>query len=117
MLRHELKRFWTRVVWAWQGWLACWHEEKSLRQWTVVHLISCALAIVLDIDPSERALIFALGFLVLAAELMNTAIERAVDRISSDVHPLAKQAKDMASAAVALSAIAGGIAWVIILIG
>ena len=48
---------------------------------------------------------------------MNTAIERVVDDISDDKRDLAKQAKDTASAAVALSAIAVGSAWIFIILG
>ncbi len=59
----------------------------------------------------------ALGILVLAAELMNTAIERTVDYISTAEHDLARRAKDLASATVAVTAIAAGAAWLAILIG
>lgn len=62
----------------------------------------------------ERALILALGVLVLAAEAFNTAIERAIDYISEDQHPLAGQAKDAGSAGVFLTSIAAGLAWVVI---
>ena len=50
-------------------------------------------------------------------ECMNTAIERVVDDISKDKRDLAKQAKDTASAAVALSAIGVGSAWIVIVVG
>lgn len=71
----------------------------------------------MPLDTAERALILALGVLVLAAELINTAVEAAVDHISTDIHPLAKRAKDAASAGVAVAAIAAGVAWLVILIG
>ena len=88
-----------------------------MRQWSVVNLISAALAFALDLTPGERALILALGVLVLAAELTNTAIEEVVDYISTEKNPHAKKAKDCGSALVALTAIAGGVAWLVILIG
>ena len=53
----------------------------------------------------------------LAAELMNTGLEEAIDYISKADDPRAKKAKDCGSAAVALTALAGGVAWVVILIG
>ena len=62
-------------------------------------------------------LIVALGVLILAAELMNTAIEETVDYISTDHDPRAGRAKDAGSAAVAVTAIAGGLAWLVILLG
>ena len=55
--------------------------------------------------------------MIIAMECMNTAIERVVDDISEDKRDLAKQAKDTASAAVALSAVAVGSAWIVIILG
>lgn len=117
MLTSELRRFGNTVVWSLAGWRAAWASEKTLRQWTVVNVLSAALAFVLDLTAPERALILALGLLVLAAELLNTAIEEAVNYISTDQHPLAKKAKDCGSAGVALAALAGGVAWVVVLVG
>lgn len=85
--------------------------------WTWINVVSAGFVFVLDLSTIERALILSLGILILAAELMNTGIERAIDYISLDEHPLAQQAKDAASAGVAMSAIAAGVAWLVILIG
>ncbi len=113
----ELRRFANTCIWSLQGWVAAWSSEKSLRQWSVVNVLSAALALSFDLTTPERALILALGLLILAAELMNTAIEEVVDHILPDPHPRAKKAKDCGSAAVALTAIAGGVAWLVILLG
>ena len=115
-LASELKRFGNTVLWSWQGWTAAWASEKSLRQWTIVNLLSAALAFTLPLSPGERALILALGLLVLMAELVNTAIEEVVDTIFPGLDPRAKKAKDCGSAAVALAALAGGIAWAVVLV-
>ncbi len=117
ILRAELRRFWNTVVWSWEGWRAAWASEKTLRQWTLVNIASAGLAFWLDLTAAERALLLALGLLVLAAELLNTAIEETVNYISEERHPLAKKAKDCGSAGVALAALAGGVAWAVILIG
>lgn len=106
-----------RTRWSWQGLSATWREEYSFRAWGWANLVSGALAFLLPLDSAEKALILALGILVLVAELFNTAIERAVDHTSTDHHLLAGQAKDAASAAVALTAVAAGVAWVVILFG
>lgn len=116
-LRAELRRFANTVIWSWQGWAAAWSSEKTLRQWTIVNVLSAALAFWLDLTAGERALILALGLLILAAELMNTAVEEVVDYLSTKIDPRAKKAKDCGSAAVALTALAGGVAWAVILIG
>jgi diacylglycerol kinase (ATP) len=116
-LRAEARRFANTVIWSWDGWRAAWATEKTLRQWTLANGLSAALAFSLDLSPAERALILALGLLVLAAELINTAIEEVVDHISPGLDPRAKKAKDCGSACVALAAIAAGVAWVVVLLG
>ncbi len=116
-VKREWGRFRLRVIWSWSGWLECWRNEKSLHQWVWANVVSAGFAFGLPLEPVERALILALGLLVLAAELMNTAVERAVDYISTDQHDMARKAKDLASAAVAMSAIAAGAAWLILLLG
>lgn len=116
MLKREWERFSNRVIWSWAGWLDCWRNEPSLHQWIWANVVSVTAVLLIDVDMLARALIIALGLLILAAELMNTAVERAVDYISTEQHPLAGQAKDAASAAVAMTAIAAGAAWVVILV-
>jgi diacylglycerol kinase (ATP) len=54
---------------------------------------------------------------VVASELINTAIERTVDLVTQEHHDLAREAKDTGSAFVALTAIACGVAWAVILLG
>jgi diacylglycerol kinase (ATP) len=117
ILRAELRRFGNTATWSWQGWAAAWASEKSLRQWTVVNILSATLAFYLDLSPAERGLILALGILVLAAELINTALEEVVDLVTTERNPRAGKAKDCGSAMVALTAIAGGVAWLVVLIG
>lgn len=115
-IRGELRRFGNTCIWSLQGWTAAWASEKSLRQWTIVNILSALLAFWLGLTGAELALILALGVLVLAAELINTCIETIVDHISPDEHPFAKKAKDCGSATVAVTAIAGGVAWLVILL-
>ena len=111
------RRLKLRCIWSWAGVVATWRTEHSFRSWVWANLASAVFAFALPLTPAERALILALGLLVLAAELFNTAIEDAVDYISTEDHPLAKRAKDAGSAGVAVAAIAAGVAWLVILIG
>ncbi|WP_299191971.1 diacylglycerol kinase [uncultured Litoreibacter sp.] len=113
----EWARFVNRCIWSWQGVAEIWRTEASFRTWVLINLISAIFAVMVDLTGAERALILSLGVLILAMELMNSAIERAIDYISEDIHPLAKAAKDAGSAAVAVTAVGGGIAWLVILIG
>jgi diacylglycerol kinase (ATP) len=113
----EARRLANTVIWSWEGFRAAWATEKTLRQWTLANVLSAVLAFSLDLTPGERALILALGLLVLAAELINTAIEEVVDLVSLERHPRAKKAKDCGSACVAFAALAAGVAWVVVLVG
>jgi len=110
-LAAEARRIANTFVWSWYGWRAAWATQKTLRQWTLVNLASATLALALPLTPGERALILALGILVLMAELINTAIETTIDYISDARDPRAAMAKECGSAGVALAAIAAGVAW------
>lgn len=116
-IRYFLHRLWLRTVWSWAGTRATWASEHSFRTWVWANAISALAAFLLPLSTAERALILALGILILAAELLNTAIEETVDYISQQEHPSAKRAKDAGSAGVAVTALAAGLAWVVILAG
>lgn len=117
MIGAEARRLANTVIWSWDGWRAAWATEKTLRQWTLANVLSAALAFSLDLAAAERGLILALGLLILAAELINTGLEEVVDHLSPGEDPRAKKAKDCGSACVALTAIAAGVAWVVVLAG
>jgi diacylglycerol kinase (ATP) len=116
-VRGEAGRFWNTCCWSLAGWRAAWATEKTLRQWTLANLVSATLTFVVPVSRGEQALILALGLLVLAAELINTAIEEVVDMVQPLPDPRAKKAKDCGSAGVGLAAIAAGLAWAVILLG
>ena len=105
-----------RIIWSWAGLKDAWVEQYSFRSWVWVNVVSVALALWLPLTMSERALILSLGILLLAAEAINTAIEYTVDYISTEQHPLAGRAKDAGSAGVFLTSIAGGVAWIVVLL-
>jgi diacylglycerol kinase (ATP) len=116
-LRGETRRIANTIVWSVAGWRAAWASEKSLRQWTLFNLVSAGLALALPLSPAERAAIIGLGLVVLAAELLNTAIEEIMDHVTPHEHPQARKAKDCGSAAVALAVIATLAAWAVVLWG
>tara|TARA_Y100000766_G_scaffold178917_1_gene153601 strand:+ start:2455 stop:2826 length:372 start_codon:yes stop_codon:yes gene_type:complete len=110
----EIVKIKNRTVWSWYGFYHVAKTEGSLWQWIIANIISGSLTFVLPITYTQQALILAGGILILAAECINTAIERVVDDISTQERPAAKQAKDAGSAAVAITAIATGVAWLVI---
>ncbi|WP_367147006.1 diacylglycerol kinase [Marivivens sp.] len=110
-----IMRIRQRAIWSWQGWVHVWKTEQSLMQWIWANAISIPLAVILPLTAGETALIIMGGVFVLAMECINTAIERVVDDISTQRRDRAGQAKDAGSAAVAVSAVGVGMAWLVIL--
>lgn len=90
-------------------------EESSFRQELVLAAILLPLAFLLPVSPIERVLLIGSVLVVLMVELINSAIEAAVDRISYELHDLSKRAKDFGSAAVMLALILCVTTWAIVL--
>jgi diacylglycerol kinase (ATP) len=85
-----------------------------------IELLACAvmapLALMLSSNGLERAVLVGSLILVLVVECLNSGIEAAIDRISSDIHPLSKAAKDVGSAAVLLCIINACVIWFFIIL-
>ena len=109
----ELIKIRNRAVWSWNGFRHVAKTEGSLWQWIIANIISASLTFFLPITLTQQAMILAGGILILAAECLNTAIERVVDDISNKKRPAAEHAKDAGSAAVAVTAIATGVVWLV----
>ena len=115
LILRELIKIKNRTVWSWYGFHHVAKTEGSLWQWIIANIISGSLTFFLPITFTQQAIILAGGILILAAECINTAIERIVDDISIKQRPAAKHAKDAGSAAVAITAIATGVVWLVII--
>ena len=113
VILRELIKIRNRAVWSWNGFRHVAKTEGSLWQWIIANIISGSLTFFLPITYTQQALILAGGILILAAECLNTAIERIVDDISNKKRPAAEHAKDAGSAAVAVTAIATGVVWLV----
>ena len=109
----ELVKIRNRAIWSWNGFRHVAKTEGSLWQWIIANIISASLTFFVPMTFTQQAMILAGGILILAAECLNTAIERIVDDISAEQRPAAKQAKDAGSAAVAITAIATGVIWLV----
>ncbi len=88
--------------------------EAAFQQELVVVLVLSPVALSLPLAGLERALLILSMLFVLLVELLNSAIEATVDRISAERHPLAGQAKDLGSAAVFVALLMSAIAWLVI---
>lgn len=99
------------------GLKAALRHEDAFRQLSILALILIPMAFVVHATPLARALLVASSLATLIIELLNSAIEAAVDHTSLERHPLAKRAKDMGSAAQLLGLINLATVWGIVLFG
>jgi diacylglycerol kinase (ATP) len=100
-----------------EGLAAAFRHEEAFRLELFLAVALIPASFFLDVSGTARALMIASVLLVLIVELLNSAVEVVVDRISMDPHPLAKRAKDIGSAAVFLSLVNAAAIWLLVLIG
>lgn len=93
------------------GFSAAWRNEEAFRQEIALGLVLVPLALWLGQTMSQQVLLLGTWLLVIIVELLNSAIEAAIDRIGDDLHELSGQAKDMGSAAVLTSLILMVFTW------
>jgi diacylglycerol kinase (ATP) len=110
-----LRRILNAARYSLDGLAAAARHEDAFRQELLVFAIAVPVALWLGRTGLERALLIGCLFLVLIVELLNSAVEAAVDRISFESHHLAKRAKDIGSAAVMLSIVNAAVVWLLIL--
>ncbi|WP_261816251.1 diacylglycerol kinase [Vibrio gallicus] len=83
-----------------QGLKSAFQHEAAFRQELLLALVLIPLAFLLDVGQAERMLMILSVFIVLIAELINSAIEAVVDRVGAEVNELSGRAKDIGSATV-----------------
>lgn len=111
-----IKRIWNAFRYSLNGLAAAFHYEDAFRQEVLLALALVPLAFLLEGGGTARALLVASVLLVLVVELLNSAVEAAVDRISLENHALAKRAKDIGSAAVFISLANLATVWLLVLL-
>jgi diacylglycerol kinase (ATP) len=88
------------TMWSMQGLKAAWLHESSFRLEVYLLVVLAPLAVWLGQNGIERSLLIGSCLLVLAGELLNSAVEALIERYGPEYHELAGRAKDMGSAAV-----------------
>jgi len=111
-----LQRVWNALMYSLDGLTAAFRHEDAFRQEVVLAVILVPAAVFMPVAPVEKALMIASVLLVLIVELLNSAVEAAVDHTSLADHQLAKRAKDIGSAAVLLSLINVVAVWMLVLL-
>ncbi|MCC6068430.1 diacylglycerol kinase [Ferrovum sp. PN-J185] len=98
-----------------QGLKAAYHHESAFRQEVILSVLLIPISLFLKTSGVGHALMVGSVLLVLLVELLNSAVEAAVDRVSLEKHRLSKRAKDIGSAAVLISLINVAVIWLLIL--
>jgi diacylglycerol kinase (ATP) len=99
-----------------EGLAAAARHENAFRQELLLAAVLVPLGLWLGNDGVERALLVGSMLMVLVVELLNSAVEATVDRVSLEDHRLAKRAKDLGSAAVMMSLVTVGAVWLLVLL-
>jgi diacylglycerol kinase (ATP) len=110
-----LKRIFSAFFYSIDGFRAAWKHEHAFRQELMLAVPGIVIALLLPVTSFEKLALIAVLVLVLVVELLNSAIEAVVDRVSLDRHSLSKNAKDLGSAAVMLTFLLAVITWAVIL--
>jgi diacylglycerol kinase (ATP) len=112
-----LTRLWNAFHYSLDGFKAAYTHEDAFRQEVRLAMVMVPLGFYLGKSGVERAMLVASVLLVMVVELLNSAVEATVDRISLENHRLAKRAKDIGSAAVLASLIMLASVWALVLLG
>jgi diacylglycerol kinase (ATP) len=112
-----LRRLWNAFFYTLDGLRAAYRHEDAFRQEAWLAAVMIPLAFFLPVSGIGKALMIASVLLVLIVELINSAIEAAIDRISLERHTLSKRAKDIGSAAVMIALINVLATWALVLLG
>ena len=108
------KRILTAFTYSGKGFVAAFRSEAAFRQDLIVFVLGTVAVFLFDLTGMQRALMLSSLFLILLMELVNTAIESVVDRISDDYHPLSGKAKDIGSLLVLIAFINAICIWTLI---
>ncbi|HEX7035100.1 MAG TPA: diacylglycerol kinase [Pseudomonadales bacterium] len=113
--RHTgIKRLVKATEYSLRGLRSAWRYEPAFRQECLIGLVLLPCAFLLGETLVQTALLIGVCLIVLITELLNSAVEAAIDRMGEELHDLAGRAKDMSSAAVAVSLLLVGITWALV---
>ena len=110
-----LARMWAATIYSAEGLRACFRSEEAFRIESILSVLLIPLAFILGETALETTMLLFPIVLVLLVELLNSAVEAVVDRVSLDYHELSKKAKDIASGAVFISLMTFLLIWSVLL--
>jgi diacylglycerol kinase (ATP) len=111
-----VKRIYAAFFYSIEGFRTAWKSEHAFRQELFLVVPGVIIALLLPVSALEKLALICVLILLLIVELINSAIEAVVDRVSLDRHPLSKNAKDFGSAAVFLALTIVTATWAVIVL-
>ena len=113
--KQGLTRLINALSYSRDGLAAAWKHEAAFREEVMLAIVAVPLGLWLGGNGIEKALLVGTILLIMIVELLNSAVEAVVDRVSDEHHELSKRAKDIGSAAVLLTLILAATTWGLIL--
>lgn len=107
-----MKRLYLATINSWNGLVAAARSEQAIREELVILLIAIPLAFLVGTTTARAVELILVVLLLLAVELLNTAIEKLADRLTTDHDEQIGRVKDMGSAAVLAALLIAGILWI-----
>jgi diacylglycerol kinase (ATP) len=108
-------RMWRATVNSWRGMIAAAKSEQAFREELIALAIAVPLAFVIAAEAWKRLTLVGVILLLMAVELLNTAIEKLSDHVTPALHPDIGRIKDMSSAAVGVALAIAGFTWLLAL--
>ncbi len=109
-----LKRLANATRYSMQGFAAAWKKEAAFREEVLLCAVLLPLAVCLPVSAFEKLVVVQATLFVPLVEILNSAVEAAVDRFGPEIHPLAGYAKDLGSAAVFMALCMAALAWIVV---
>ena len=110
-MKAEILHVWKALHYSADGLIATFRNETAFRLELIMAVVLIPIALILPLKGMEKVMLIGSVLLVLVVELLNTAVESVVDRVSEETHHLSKRAKDAGSAAGFFSLVILGITW------
>lgn len=116
LITNEIERLNRATRYSLQGFRAAWEGEAAFRFEVLLASVMLPVAILVDFTSMERIALVGTVMLVLIVELLNSAVEAAIDRVGAELHPLSGRAKDLGSAAVFVALLLTVFTWATVLL-
>ena len=111
-----MSRLWRACINTWNGLTFATRSEQAIREELFALLLAVPLSLLVGTTAVRRLELVAVVLLLLTVELLNTAIEKLADRLTTDHDPQIGRVKDMGSAAVGVSLVMAGLFWIFALV-